>query len=95
MTYVKMVPVAALARKTGSLSVLYGVFTEHPGNEWYGYGLMRQLGWSSGKLYPLLARLEARGLVTSWMRDPTEPGRPPRRVYRLAPGAPAQLPPAE
>lgn len=85
---------AALSRKTGSLATLYGVFTEQPGNQWYGYGLMRTLGWSSGKLYPLLAQLESRGLLTSCREDPKEPGRPPRRVYRLTAGAPAQLPPA-
>lgn len=92
MTYVKMVAVAVLPTKTGSLTKLYAVFAEHPGNEWYGYGLMRMLGWPSGKLYPALARLEAAGLLTSWTAEPSGPGRPPRRVYRLAAGSPAQLP---
>lgn len=95
MTYVKIALVALSRRKTSSLARLYDVFAEQPGNVWYGYGLMRMLSWSSGKLYPLLARLEARGLLVSWREDPKEPGRPPRRVYRLTPGAPAKLPPAE
>lgn len=94
MTYVKMVLVTAPRRKTGSLSTLYAIFADEPGKDWYGYGLMRTLGWTSGKLYPLLARLESRGLLTSWMQDPTAPGRPPRRVYRLKVGAPQALPPA-
>jgi PadR family transcriptional regulator, regulatory protein PadR len=39
----------------------------------------------SGTLYPMLARLEAAGWLTSeWeMIDPSEAGRPRRRFYRL------------
>jgi DNA-binding PadR family transcriptional regulator len=39
----------------------------------------------SGTLYPMLARLEAAGWLTSeWeVIDPTEAGRPRRRFYRL------------
>ena len=35
-------------------------------------------------LYPMLARLEERGLVTSrWEPEPATAGRPPRRYYQL------------
>src|SRR5258707_12491821 len=42
----------------------------------------------SGTLYPMLARLEAAGWLTSeWeVIDPSEAGRPRRRFYRLTAG---------
>lgn len=46
---------------------------------------MRRLGFPSGKLYPILARLEKAG----WLRrdhedvDPAVAGRPARALYRL------------
>jgi DNA-binding PadR family transcriptional regulator len=41
---------------------------------------------SSGAIYTALARLEERGLVTSWLGDPTpgRAGRPPK-YYRIEP----------
>ncbi len=79
-----MVPVAVPQRKTSSLALLLAVFTTDPDAEWHGYSLMRVLGWPSGKLYPLLAALEAGGHLTSRLGEPTGPGRPQRRLYRLA-----------
>jgi PadR family transcriptional regulator, regulatory protein PadR len=78
-----MVVVAVPQRKTSSLYVLLAVFAGNPTAEWHGYALMNILGWRSGKLYPLLAMLEANGSITSHMGEPTGPGRPPRRLYRL------------
>src|SRR4051794_511042 len=51
----------------------------------YGYDLIRRTGLKSGTLYPILARLEAAGLVSSdWeTNDPAGLGRPRRRFYRL------------
>lgn len=49
--------------------------------------------FSSGAIYTALARLEERGLVTSWVGEPTpgRAGRPPRH-YRVEPcGARALL----
>jgi DNA-binding PadR family transcriptional regulator len=48
----------------------------------YGYDLSRETALKSGTLYPVLVRLCERGwLETSW--DTTQPGRPPRHLYRL------------
>jgi PadR family transcriptional regulator, regulatory protein PadR len=53
----------------------------------YGYDLMRQAELKSGTLYPILARLERLGHLTSeWETiDPVQAGRPARRVYALTP----------
>ena len=51
----------------------------------YGYELMQVTGFPSGKLYPILARLEAAG----WLRrerkiiNASTAARPPRYWYRL------------
>jgi DNA-binding PadR family transcriptional regulator len=48
----------------------------------YGYDLCDELGLKSGSLYPILIRLADRGLLAStW--EHTEPGKPPRHLYRL------------
>ena len=51
----------------------------------HGYDLCVELGIKSGTLYPILMRLGERGLLESrW--DSAEEGKPPRHLYRLAPG---------
>lgn len=53
-------------------------------NEWgYGYDIVRFSGIKSGTLYPLLKRLEAKGLLEAQWQPPQTPGRPPRHAYRL------------
>ena len=49
----------------------------------YGFEMMRVTGLPSGTVYPLLRRLEHAGLVFSTWEDvdPSEEGRPQRRVY--------------
>jgi len=57
--------------------------------EAYGYEIMQralelsggQLKWTAGTLYPLMHRLEARGLIVSVWR-PSESG-PRRKYYRI------------
>lgn len=49
----------------------------------HGYDLLKETGLSSGTLYPLLMRMTDAGLVEAEWRDPAQPGRPPRHVYRL------------
>lgn len=49
----------------------------------HGYDLSREAGVPSGTLYPLLIRLEAQGHLEAEWREPEEPGRPPRHLYRL------------
>lgn len=53
-------------------------------SEWrHGYDVMKETGLSSGTLYPLLMRMTDNGLVEAEWRAATQPGRPPRHVYRL------------
>jgi PadR family transcriptional regulator, regulatory protein PadR len=49
----------------------------------HGYDLLKETGLSSGTLYPLLMRMADTGLVEAEWREPAQPGRPPRHVYRL------------
>lgn len=53
----------------------------------YGYELMRLTGFPSGKLYPILARLQRAGWLIKEQEqvDPAAAGRPARRLYRLSP----------
>ena len=55
----------------------------HAPKDWkYGYDISRDTGLKSGTLYPILMRLAGRKLLeTSW--ETTEPGKPPRHLYRL------------
>jgi PadR family transcriptional regulator, regulatory protein PadR len=52
----------------------------------YGYDLMQETGYPSGKLYPILARLTHAGWLTRTPEetDPSEAGRPARYLYRLS-----------
>lgn len=55
----------------------------HSATHWkYGYDISRNTGLKSGTLYPILMRLADSGLLeTRW--EESEPGRPPRHMYRL------------
>jgi PadR family transcriptional regulator, regulatory protein PadR len=53
----------------------------------YGFDIMDATGLPSGTVYPILARAESRGWVSSFWEDPAThraAGRPPRKYYRLA-----------
>lgn len=79
-------------RLTVAVATVLRVFLEDPAQPQYGYDLMRQTGFASGKLYPILARLEAAGWILKEREqvNPSQEGRPPRRFYRLtADGLPA------
>jgi DNA-binding PadR family transcriptional regulator len=54
---------------------------------YYGYDLMRRTGFPSGKLYPILARLQRAGWLIreAEVIDPSVEGRPARVLYRLSP----------
>ena len=49
----------------------------------YGYEIVQSSGLQSGTLYPLLIRLEAKGLLEAEWQPPVSPGRPARHAYRL------------
>ncbi len=62
------------------------VLLNDPDIDHYGYDLMKKTGFSSGKIYPLLARLLSAGWLTVVDEnvDPAVAGRPARRGYRLS-----------
>lgn len=51
----------------------------------YGLELAERTGLKSGSLYPILIRLDERGLVESRWIEAAAPGRPPRHAYRILP----------
>jgi PadR family transcriptional regulator, regulatory protein PadR len=60
-------------------------FLADPAQDRYGLEISKQAGLASGTLYPILARLEQAGWVSSrWESiDPSAEGRRPRRYYQL------------
>ena len=72
-------------RITVAVAALLRVFLDEPDATQYGYDLMRRTGYPSGKLYPILARLESAGWLVKEQEliDPASAGRPARRTYRL------------
>ena len=58
-------------------------FLEAPRSWRYGYDLMKVTDFSSGTLYPLLARLTEHGWLESRWEESERPGKPPRQLYRL------------
>lgn len=60
----------------------------------YGFDLMDATGLPNGTVYPLLRRLERRGvLVAAWEDEERARAdqRPPRRYYRLTPAGEAAM----
>jgi DNA-binding PadR family transcriptional regulator len=49
----------------------------------HGYELLRLTGLKSGSLYPILVRLEERGLLEATWENDAPTGRPRRHLYRL------------
>jgi DNA-binding PadR family transcriptional regulator len=80
-------------RMTLAVAMVLRVFLEDPEQSRYGYELMRRTGFPSGKLYPILARLQAAGWLVKEIEaiDPAAAGRPARRLYRLEPGSVARV----
>ncbi len=73
-------------RMTLAVAAVLRVFVDEPLEPRYGYDLMRVTGYPSGKLYPILARLEAAGWLAKTREDvdPVEAGRPARYHYRIS-----------
>lgn len=72
-------------RVTLGVAVVLRIFLDDVARPRYGYDLMQRTGFASGKLYPILARLEAAGWLEGQFEagDPATLGRPQRRWYRL------------
>jgi DNA-binding PadR family transcriptional regulator len=70
---------------TAPLDRVLRVFLDDTSARHYGYDLMKAARLPSGTLYPMLARLQEQGLVTSqWEPQPDDAGgRPPRKYYQL------------
>jgi PadR family transcriptional regulator, regulatory protein PadR len=60
-----------------------GALSKRPRAWHYGYELSQITGLKSGTLYPILIRLCDRGFLESDWQAASEPGRPPRHIYRL------------
>jgi PadR family transcriptional regulator PadR len=55
-------------------------------DDWYGLGIVRELGLGSGTVTQILFRLQQWGWIEDHWEDEAEAhadGRPPRRFYRL------------
>jgi PadR family transcriptional regulator len=74
-------------RTTINLLRVLRVFLDDPTAERYGLEVGQAAGLRGGSLYPIFGRLEDAGLLVSrWEEtDPSEAGRPRRRLYRLNP----------
>jgi PadR family transcriptional regulator, regulatory protein PadR len=68
------------------------VFSNDPLEEHYGLEICRAAGLPGGTIYPILARFEQTGWLTSTWEDidPVAAGRRPRRFYRLTPSGAEQ-----
>jgi PadR family transcriptional regulator len=82
-------------RVTRDVAVVLRVFVDDVSASRHGYELMRLTGFPSGKMYPILARLQAAEWLDATVEDidPAIEGRPRRRLYRLTErgGAAAQM----
>lgn len=72
-------------RLSGPALRMLGLFLQAPRRSLSGADIARAADVGSGTLYPILARLEAAGWLTSaWEGiDPQQEGRPRRRYYTL------------
>ena len=72
-------------RKSPQTALVFREFMRSARDWQYGYDISRNTGLKSGTLYPILMRLFERDLLeTRW--ETSEPGKPPRHMYRLTPG---------
>jgi PadR family transcriptional regulator PadR len=79
-------------RMTFQTLLVLKVLANAPTEEHYGLEICREAGLPGGTIYPILARLEQAGWLSSaWETiDPVTAGRRPRRFYRLTPSGAEQ-----
>jgi DNA-binding PadR family transcriptional regulator len=72
-------------RITFQTAEILSAMLDNPYEQWYGLELAKASNLKSGTIYPALARLESAGWLSSYWEevDPSEVGRPRRRLYRL------------
>lgn len=81
-------------RRTQAQLAVAAAFLDSPGGRHYGYTLGRLTGVGPGALYPLLARFERAGLVSSTRQADSDMRRGqgvPRRYYTLTDKGRAEL----
>lgn len=71
-------------RVTPQMLKLLNALAEASTADRYGFELSKLTGLKSGTIYPILARLEQAGWLTSGWESAEVPGRPRRRYYRLS-----------
>jgi PadR family transcriptional regulator, regulatory protein PadR len=76
----------ASPRVTVAVAQVLREFLVDPAQPRYGFDLMRRTGFPSGKLYPILGRLERAGWILRSIEDidPSAAGRPARSMYLLS-----------
>ena len=74
-----------IPRMTMPVMSILSAMLERPDEEWYGLELAERAELKSGTIYPALLRLEQADWLESRWEDvePSEVGRPRRRMYRL------------
>jgi PadR family transcriptional regulator, regulatory protein PadR len=74
-----------MPRTTWQTQAILSALLQDASTPHYGLELGQAAGLASGTIYPILARLEREGWVTSEVEDidPKEAGRRPRRYYLL------------
>jgi DNA-binding PadR family transcriptional regulator len=70
-------------RVTLQVLKLLEALVESEARDRYGFELLKVTGLKSGTLYPILARLESAGWLSSGWESAETAGRPRRRYYRL------------
>jgi DNA-binding PadR family transcriptional regulator len=73
-------------RLTLQVQLTLRAMLDRPGGELYGLELVEATGLPPGTIYPIMARLESAGWVSSRWEEtgPEAKGRPRRRYYRLS-----------
>lgn len=72
-------------RYTENVVAIFNTMLEQPRKRWYGLELAKQAEIGSATIYAALTRLERAGLLeVTWENaNPSEVGRPRRRLYKL------------
>ena len=80
-------------RLTGTTRQVLGALVAHPARDHHGAQIRADTGLPTGRIYPVLTRLEALQWLDSGWESPTEQvqGWPRRRYYRLNPQGLAQI----
>ena len=87
-----MTSASGAPRPTLQVLKVLRLLLDHPTAAHYGLDLSKQAGLPTGTIYPILTRLEQAGwVISAWEdNDPSQVGRPRRRLYWLTQGGAEQ-----